>query len=147
MAREKKLKIIAALFLILAFLGFADAAYLTAKHFLDSPVTCTLLEGCEVVTTSQYSKIFGVPVALFGLLYYFLIFILVNRYRETGSAPPLLWASRFTVFGLLASAWFLFVQAVLLKAFCVYCLGSALTSTALFILGLVTVHALRADNK
>jgi uncharacterized membrane protein len=141
--KEKSLRIIVVLFLVFAFLGFLDATYLTAKHFLDSPVTCTLLEGCEVVTTSQYSEIFGIPVALLGLIYYLLIFVLVNRYRETGVEKFLIGASRFTIFGLLASVWFIFVQAVLLKAFCIYCLLSAITSITLFVIGIITLKRLR----
>jgi uncharacterized membrane protein len=143
MMKEKSLRIIVVLFLVFAFLGFLDATYLTAKHFLDSPVTCTLLEGCEVVTTSQYSEIFGIPVALLGLIYYLLIFVLVNRYRETGVEKFLIGASRFTIFGLLASVWFIFVQAVLLKAFCIYCLLSAITSITLFVIGIITLKRLR----
>ena len=53
--------------LVLSLTGLALSAYLTYVHYnLDALVCGT--GGCELVQTSEYSEMFGVPIALFGLL-------------------------------------------------------------------------------
>src|SRR3989344_9051477 len=69
--------------LIISAIGFADATYLTTQHFLGSPVACSILKGCEQVTTSPYSVIFGIPIALLGSLYYLTILILAVIYLDS----------------------------------------------------------------
>jgi uncharacterized membrane protein len=58
--------------IVVSFLGFLDATYLAAKHYLGAPIACSIFEGCEKVTTSQYAAVFNIPVALLGALYYLL---------------------------------------------------------------------------
>lgn len=60
----KKYKWLVLGFLILGFLGFLDATYLTVKHYLGTPINCSIFEGCEKVTTSQYATVGGVPVSV-----------------------------------------------------------------------------------
>ncbi|KKW30889.1 MAG: hypothetical protein UY72_C0001G0001 [Candidatus Uhrbacteria bacterium GW2011_GWD2_52_7] len=130
----------------LSFLGFMDAAYLTASHYTHITLPCTIVHGCEIVTTSPYSVAFGIPVALFGAVYYLSVFFGIVTYKETKNAMLLRGISWFTTFGLAASAWFLYVQAVILEAYCQYCLLSAITSTALFLLGVVTLRSLKTSS-
>jgi len=118
--------------LLVGLAGFLDAGYLTAKHLVGSPVTCTVLKGCEVVTSSSFSVVAGIPVAAFGAFYYLAVFLLAVAYLDTKRTAYILFAARLTFIGFLASLWFIFVQAFLLKAWCLYCLGSAVTSTILF---------------
>lgn len=120
----------------LSFLGFLDATYLTVKHFQNVAPPCTILSGCETVTTSSYAEIFGVPVALLGAIYYLSVFLLTIVYFDTTKEKILRTAAYLTFVGLFATGWFLFAQAVLLDAWCLYCLGSAVTSTLLFLTGL-----------
>lgn len=133
-------------FLTISFLGFIDATYLTISHYAHVALPCTITFGCEVVTTSPYSVVFGVPVALTGALYYLAIFFGAATYRETKNALLLRGISLFTIAGLGASAWFVFAQLVLIKAICQYCMVSALTSTALFILGMYTLRVLKTSG-
>jgi uncharacterized membrane protein len=129
-------KAIAILFLIVAFVGFMDATYLAASHFRGIPPPCLLTDGCDTVTSSAYSKIIGIPVPMLGIIYYLGMLVLglgyidKNRFNVAKAIP---WA---TAIGLVASIWFVYVQAVILDAFCTYCLLSAGTSTILFLLGI-----------
>lgn len=53
--------------------GLLVAAYLTVEHFTASAtLVCSsgAVVNCQQVTTSSYSLLFGVPVALLGLLYF-----------------------------------------------------------------------------
>src|SRR3989344_5344219 len=58
------------LVLILAFVGFLDATYLTIVHYKGALPGCNLIKGCEIVTTSKYAVFWGVPVSLLGSGYY-----------------------------------------------------------------------------
>jgi uncharacterized membrane protein len=59
--------------LVLALLGVAVSAYLTVEHYSSSATLACPDSGvvdCVKVTTSSYAELFGVPVALLGLLYF-----------------------------------------------------------------------------
>ena len=98
------------LFLLIAFAGFLDASYLAAKYFLGSPVICNLLKGCEIVTSSKYSVMFGIPIALMGSLYYLALLILTVVFFDTGRSVFLKAAAYGTVFGFIASLYFVYLQ-------------------------------------
>ena len=120
--------------LALAFLGFLDAAYLTIEHFLGAVPPCSVLKGCEVVTTSGYAMILGVPVALLGAIYYLVALCVLVRHRQTQNQKAIEFLKWLMALGLLASLYFVFIQLFVLHAICLYCLGSAFTSTLLCIL-------------
>lgn len=128
-------KWIAPAFIIFSVVGLADASYLTAKHYLGSAIYCPVFGDCEKVITSSYSAIFGVPVSLLGALYYFTFLVLTILFLDTKNEKIMSFAARVSVLGLAASVWFSFLQFFVIKAFCPYCLVSAGTSAALFILG------------
>lgn len=59
--------------LAVSIAGLAVAAYLTYEHFTaGTTLACpdTGVVNCLKVTSSQYSKLFGIPVALLGLLFF-----------------------------------------------------------------------------
>lgn len=131
------------IFLFLSALGFMDASFLTIKHYNRDPFSCPIFGGCEEVTSSAYSEVFGVPIALFGVLYYTTIFILSLYSLLKEEERPLLLASAFTVAGLLSSAYLVYIMFFVLNAICFYCLISAITSTLLFVAGAVNLHSWR----
>ena len=132
--------------IVVSLIGFLDATYLTVKHYLGTPLECSIFEGCEQVTTSQYATIFNIPVALGGAVYYLFIFILLIAYLDTkrnwliSVIPPI------TIIGFIASVWFVYLQLFVIKAICIYCLISALTSTTLFLLGLFVLKLKGSSN-
>jgi len=128
------------LFLLIAFAGFLDASYLAAKYFLGSPVICNLLKGCEIVTSSKYSVMFGIPIALMGSLYYLALLILTVVFFDTGRSVFLKAAAYGTVFGFIASLYFVYLQFFVIKALCLYCLLSAVSSTVLLVLGGLVIY-------
>lgn len=154
MPNQKNNKFAYFTFLPVSFLGFIDASYLTIKHFAGTPLPCSVLQGCEEVTTSQYSIIGGIPVALLGAIYYLAIFVLIfsllnkrlfplntrNGANDNGSENRLLKIVAYlTVIGLLASIWFIYLQVFVIKAICPYCMFSAFTSLTLFVFGVIVL--------
>ncbi len=124
---------LAAFLLIVALLGFADASYLTIEHYKGVVPPCTIVTGCETVLTSSYATVVGIPVSLLGAIFYLVVLIGIFTFIESKKTKLLKWALLFTVFGLLSTLWFLYVQAFILGAFCLYCLGSAISSIVLFV--------------
>jgi uncharacterized membrane protein len=126
------------LFAIVSFLGFLDATYLTAEHYLGAIPPCVITTGCKTVLTSKYSVIFGIPTALFGAMYYLLLFLLAVLSIDI--KPEIIrFAAYLTPIGLLVSSWFVYLQLFVIKEICSYCIVSATTSTILFILGLFII--------
>lgn len=119
--------------LLVALIGFADAAYLTVEHYKNVIPPCSI-GGCEVVLTSAYSTVFGLPVSLVGAVFYLLIAASAFAYLEGKHEKVFRLGLALTVLGFLTSVFFFIIQAFVLHAFCYYCLGSAGTSTLLFIL-------------
>lgn len=127
---------------VLAGVGFLDASYLTIEHFRGAIPPCTI-EGCETVLSSEYAAFYGIPVALFGVLYYLTVFGLAMRHLDTRSIGIFRMLAGLSLVGLLASGWFVYVQAFIIGAFCIYCFVSAGTSTLIFLAaqtGLRLIH-------
>ena len=120
--------------LFLSWIGFADAAFLAAKYYLGSPVPCLVIQGCEKVLNSIYAETGSIPNVLIGSIYYGLIFLGVVAYLDQPKKVTLNFLWWGTAVGGLFSIWLLFVQVVLVKAFCFYCLISAAASIGLFLM-------------
>jgi uncharacterized membrane protein len=87
--------------------------------------------------TSKYAVIGGIPLALLGSLYYLAIFLLTVAYYDRKHLYILSIIARLTTLGFLVSLILIYLQAFIIRAFCFYCLLSALTSTGLFMLALI----------
>ena len=105
--------------LILSFLGIADSWYLYQSAVTDTALTCDIgagLDGCNIVAKSPYSHVFGIPLALFGVGFFALLFALYKALYLLAVA------------GSLASLVFLALQFFVIKALCIYCIASAGTA-------------------
>lgn len=125
--------------------GLFDATYLTSAHYTGRAVSCSFLGGCEQVTTSQYATIAGIPVALIGALYYLAVMLIILIYHETKQAHLLKFIAALTGAGFIFSLWFVYLQAFVIKALCIYCLISAASSTLLFLLSLFLLRSQRSN--
>lgn len=122
--------------IIIAVLGAADAGYLASLALSGKPLVCNFLEGCQTVATSPYSRIFGIPLALFGFFFYITAVGLLVGALKNGSRllPRLLIAVTFL--GFIASLYFMYLQAFVIRSWCEYCIFSAISSSLLFILAI-----------
>ncbi len=121
--------------LALAFLGIADSAYLAQHEISNTPLICNIqnFSGCNTVAQSPYSSIFGIPVAVYGVLFYGILFALSALELVLFDQIMRRFIQWFTVAGVLASLYFLFVQAFLIGAFCIYCIASAVIALLILI--------------
>jgi len=126
----KKLYAVAAL---LSLLGLADALYLTIEHVTGQSVRCTILAGCSAVLSSPYAVVAGIPLAAVGAAAYFTVFsLIVLTLFGYGIAGKLLLPVVGAMF--LVSLWLIYLQAFVIREFCQYCLLSALITTTLLVL-------------
>jgi uncharacterized membrane protein len=128
---------------IVALLGFSDAAYLTVEHYRGVVPPCTLTSDCDLVLTSSYAVIAGIPVALLGTIYYLAILVGLFAYLDTKKTAIIKWTLLGTIFGLLASFGLIYVQVFVLYSYCMYCIGSAIVSTILFITAMEVIEKYR----
>jgi uncharacterized membrane protein len=131
------LKVITVGWLGLSLIGFLDTTYLTIQHYRGFGLDCGPLFECDAVMTSQYAVIGGIPLALLGTLYYLAVFLLTVAYYDRKNIYILSIIARLTILGFLVSLILAYLLAFIIRAFCFYCLLSALTSTGLFILGMI----------
>jgi uncharacterized membrane protein len=126
----------------------ADAAYITYEEFAGVVPKCLPLAGfdCGLVLQSQWSHIGPAPLSLLGFGFYATVFLLACYTFVVAKPHP--WTRTFLAFlgttGFLFSLYLFYIQGVVLKAFCVYCLVSAFTSTGIFLASLWHRHLTRS---
>lgn len=140
-------KVLVSLFAFLSLLGFADASYLTAKHYLGTSIPCSILNGCDTVTTSAYSMVGPIPIALLGALYYFTVFVLSAYALSMNSKKAAYSASLITAAGFLTSLYLVYLQIFVIEALCLYCMISAAISIILFLLSFPLRQALATPEE
>jgi uncharacterized membrane protein len=118
----------------LTILGIAVASYLTYIHYAGIKPLCGRNGGgCEIVQTSQYSKLAGVPVALIGLLGYVAILgSLLMRQSESSRLAT----TAFTVVGCGFSAYLTYRELFSIHHICEYCVSSFVIITILMCLAI-----------
>ncbi|HEX8946752.1 MAG TPA: vitamin K epoxide reductase family protein [Candidatus Paceibacterota bacterium] len=123
--------------LALSFLGIADAAYLAQSALSGSPLSCSLANvstsGCQTVAQSAYAHVFGIPLGVYGVIFYGVVFALA----AVSLLIPHVHVARalriLSVFGVLASVAFLFIQLSFIHALCLYCEASGILALLMFI--------------
>lgn len=124
--------------IVLGLVGFADALYLTIKFYSQSSVFCSVLNnGCDLVTSSEYSSFLGIPIALLGAIYYAAIIYLAASLRRKWSRETAGWLFWISGAGFLFSLWLLYLQIFVIKALCFYCIISAASSALVFVFSLL----------
>jgi uncharacterized membrane protein len=119
--------------LVIAVLGLLVSAYLTVEHFagtssLACPESATI--NCAKVTTSQWSHIAGVPVAVLGLAYFLAVLVLL---LPRAWAEPRLDRVRVVVgvLGVAMVLYLLWIELFRVDAICLWCTAVHVCTVAL----------------
>jgi uncharacterized membrane protein len=130
----------------LAFAGFVISLYLTFVHYRGYVSPCYVVHGCETVQTSKYSVVLGVPLALLGTVFFGLMFYL-GIALLTVSRPIVVTVYRLLAFaGAIAIIPLFLLQAIVLKAFCTYCVATEAIMLALWLLAFLLPAAASAEE-
>lgn len=127
-----------------AVVGFAAAANIWDAKHNDRKLACPTTSDCNTVVTGPYSKFLGISLEYWGMAYFLL---LIPIYVTLIFVPELftslmIWG--VVVFSLLAgvfSLYLIFIQAVLIKEWCLWCLLSAAMSLVICVFSLVSLEA------
>ena len=126
----------------IALAGLGIASYLTIVRYTGGSPACAIAHGCEVVQSSSYAKLAGIPVALLGLLGYVGILVTLLRDDETARTATALLALGGAGF----SAWLTYVEIARIDAICIWCVGSAICMVLLAGLSVARVLSAPSDR-
>lgn len=124
--------------LALGIVGIMNTMYLSYHVITKTPVKCIGFpdEWCEKVQLSKYSKMFHIPNPVLGLLMYVAISLLAILFiLDKVSFFPI---SIIVCIGFTFSVYFTIVQAAVLKAYCTWCVLSAIDFLVLYLLVVIT---------
>src|SRR6201997_5828807 len=79
LSRSGKVTLPAYSMLALALIGIAAALYVAHGNYTGQSLWCPILDGCNAVVNSPYSRVFGVPMSYFGFIYFLYMFALAAR--------------------------------------------------------------------
>lgn len=124
--------------LALALIGIAVAFYDSYAIYNRQPLWCPPpIDGCNIVADSPYARIFGLPLGYFGLVYYLYMFGLAALLAYDPFSRGLRWGTLlYAAIGLSFSVCFMYIQFTYIRAFCIYCLISAVATLLFFIAAL-----------
>ena len=118
---------------ISAVLGFFVARYIWKQKQVKKPLMCPRRMNCHDVVNSSYSKFFGVSVESLGMLYYAFVVCLhvVGLVYFSDMLGLIMFVSSLGAF--LFSIYLFFVQLLVIRDWCAWCLVSYLLTFTIFI--------------
>jgi uncharacterized membrane protein len=124
--------------LVLALIGIAVAFYDSYAIYNRQPLWCPPpIDGCNIVADSPYARIFGLPLGYFGLVFYVYMLGLVALLAFDPFARGLrLGTLLYAAVGISLTIGFMYIQFTYIRAFCIYCLISAVATLLFFIAAL-----------
>ncbi|MBI4948043.1 vitamin K epoxide reductase family protein [Candidatus Berkelbacteria bacterium] len=108
---------------VFSVVGALVSVYLTTKAKDPSSVICSLGGSCEIVLSSKYAFIWGVPVSTYGIIWYLAMLALIYLVLISKKLD-LLWLKIGAIMGLGFSLYLLAIEIFVLHAYCTWCLVS-----------------------
>jgi len=123
----------AKLIVIFSVIGVLDTAYLSYHYIIKTAPTCSIFskDWCKKVFFSSYNKTLGIPNAFAGLLAYILLIVLAILFIN--KIVPFYFVIALVMIGFAASMYFLYLQSMVIRAFCFWCVISAVNFILLFL--------------
>jgi uncharacterized membrane protein len=126
--------------LISACMGLVDSLYLTWIKISNTQAACLPgIGNCEVVNTSRYSQIFGIPVAAVGSVAYILMIAILalenKKFIDQSNTSMALFG--IGLVSLLFSAYLTYLELFVIHAICPFCVLSAVLVLVIFISSLI----------
>ena len=122
--------------------GLLVSTYMTVYKFTNKEIQsamCVGSHGCSIVNASAYSEVRGVPVAVIGVGGYAALLILLWLERRPGffQENGAMIFFGVSLVGFLFTAYLIFVEIALIKAYCPFCITSQVSMTIIFILAVI----------
>jgi uncharacterized membrane protein/protein-disulfide isomerase len=116
---------------IIALIGLADAIYLSISHYrvytdIGYKSICAISKAinCDTVSQSPYAVLFGLPVALWGVIGYVLVLLLLLFSRNKTADRICVWSLIFwiTLVFSCSSVVLALVSTYLVRSYCILCI-------------------------
>ncbi len=134
---------------ILSVVGLVVAGYLAYVEISHVKAVCGPIGACNVVQASPYAKIFGMPVAILGMVNYIAIIILWGGQKFL--KPPLAHLAMLgliilTYSGTIFSIYLTLLELVVIQAVCAWCMSSAVISAMLMLWVIISATKNKPDR-
>jgi uncharacterized membrane protein len=132
------------LLIALAVVGIAASSLALRKHYRTDASPCSINErwDCGIVNHSPFAMLYGVPVAVIGIVGYLLLGVLAfsKAYRVMLGAA---------LAGLVFALYLAHIESAILGVWCIYCVISlgVISLLSLLVLGTVIVGILSRSQK
>ncbi|HJP88066.1 MAG TPA: vitamin K epoxide reductase family protein [Candidatus Limnocylindrales bacterium] len=122
---------------VLDVIGLGIAVYLSAVELSGGVPVCGPIHGCEEVARSEYSRIAGIPVAVFGVGLSLVLLTLALAWWKTDLYALLLAHYGLSLAGVIFEVYFLYLQVFVIGAVCIWCTSYGLSLIARFVIALI----------
>ena len=139
---EKRLSQLA---IILTVIGLLVSVYMTIYKITSNDNMCIGSGDCKTVNDSRYSEVtiagLRIPVAVLGVVGYAVILgvLLFEQRTDFLQQNGSLVFFGLSLMGFLFTLYLVYVEIVLIKAFCPFCVTSQIAMTLIFILSVIRV--------
>jgi uncharacterized membrane protein len=122
---------------VLDVAGLLIALYLSAVELGGGVPECGPVKGCAEVALSEYSRIAGIPVAVYGVGLSIILLTFAIAWWKTDYYGLLLAHYGLSLAGVLFEAYFLYLQIFVIKAVCVWCTSYGLSLILRFVIAFI----------
>ncbi len=124
--------------LSLVVVGLLVSAYLTYEHFtVSATLACTEsgIVNCHAVTSSEWSRLFGVPVAVLGLIFFvgYFALCLPSTWRRSSARLDRLRIA-YGAAGVVMVGYLVWAEMFRIHAICLWCTGVHVVTIVLMFL-------------
>jgi uncharacterized membrane protein len=122
---------------ILDVIGLCIALYLSVVELGGGVPYCGPLHGCETVAQSEYARIGGVPVAVYGVVLSLVLLSLALAWIRTNKPALLDLHYGLSLIGVIFEVYFLTLQVFVIHAVCIWCTLYGISLIARFLVVMV----------
>jgi uncharacterized membrane protein len=120
----------------LDLIGLAIAGYLSAVALRGDLPACGPLKGCEEVALSEYARVGGIPVAVFGVVLSISLLLLAIAWTRSARTELLAAHYGLSLLGVVFEVYFTYLELFVIGAVCVWCASYGLSLVARFAVAL-----------
>ena len=121
---------------LLAVAGLSAATYVFIAHSLGYKLFCPFATGCDTVQNSRYAVLFGLPVSFLGMLGFTAYIVLALTGLRFGAATRRYLHALLilSVVEVAFTSYMAYLQIMVIRAVCSWCMFSAAVTVALAVL-------------
>lgn len=141
---SRGIKVIRLIIPILGIVGIGISSYLTYVHYEGVSAICLGITHCDVVLSSPYSVMWGIPLSIPGLVMYGTLTTLgFWQLRAEKESQSLLALEIYMIAlaGILFTAYLYYLEIFVIHAFCTWCVASSIVLATILVLSLNNLNA------